>query len=127
MLWHLKQMNMKESILPTLQRLHHMTTAIIPHYWTIDGDTFKNEGRIYTKISGIVPSKDNKDGNRYVIKLKDNAGSEWSSEGISAEDLCLKQGHNDINVTIGKGVFDGDKITDVVETGDAVISFEVRQ
>lgn len=107
------------------------TTTIVPydysdysHYWTIDGDTFKNEGRIYTKISGIVPSKDNKDGNRYVIKLKDNAGSEWSSEGISAEDLCLKQGHNDINVTIGKGVFDGDKITDVVETGDAVISFE---
>ena len=107
------------------------TTTIVPydysdysHYWTIDGDTFNNEGRIYTKISGIVPSKDNKDGNRYVIKLKDNAGSEWSSEGISAEDLCLKQGHNDINVTIGKGVFDGDKITDVVETGDAVISFE---
>ena len=107
------------------------TTKIVPydysdysHYWTIDGDTFKNEGRIYTKISGIVQSKDNKDGNRYVIKLKDNAGSEWSSEGISAEDLCLKQGHNDINVTIGKGVFDGDKITDVVETGDAVISFE---
>ena len=107
------------------------TTTIVPydysdysHYWTIDGDTFNNEGRIYTKVSGIVPSKDNKDGNRYVIKLKDNAGSEWSSEGISAEDLCLKQGHNDINVTIGKGVFDGDKITDVVETGDAVISFE---
>ncbi|MFR2033362.1 MAG: Ig-like domain repeat protein [Agathobacter sp.] len=107
------------------------TTKIVPydysdysHYWTIDGDTFKNEGRIYTKISGIVPSKDNKDGNRYVIKLKDNAGSEWSSDGISAEDLCLKQGHNDINVTIGKGVFDGDKITDVEETGDAVISFE---
>ena len=107
------------------------TTKIVPydysdysHYWTIDGDTFKNEGRIYTEVSGIVPSKDNKDGNRYVIKLKDNAGSEWSSDGISAEDLCLKQGHNDINVTIGKGVFDGDKITDVVETGDAVISFE---
>lgn len=107
------------------------TTKIVPydysdysHYWTIDGDTFNNEGRIYTKISGIVPSKDNKDGNRYVIKLKDNAGSEWSSAGISAEDLCLKQGHNDINVTIGKGVFNGDEITDVVETGDAVISFE---
>ena len=107
------------------------TTEIAPydysdysHYWTIDGDTFNNEGRIYTEVSGIVPSKDNKDGNRYVIKLKDNAGSEWSSAGISAEDLCLKQGHNDINVTIGKGVFDGDKITDVEETGDAVISFE---
>ncbi len=64
------------------------TTKIVPydysdysHYWTIDGDTFNNEGRIYTEVSGIVPNKDNKDGSRYVIKLKDNAGSEWSSDG----------------------------------------------
>ena len=92
-------------------------------FWTIDGDTFKNEGRIYTKISGIVPSKDNKDGNTYVIKLQGDDDSMWSKDGIAADRLSLIQGTNNIPVSIGKGVFEGDEIKDVVETGETTISF----
>ncbi len=91
-------------------------------YWDIAGTKYKDTD-IYTDFSGIVPKADSADGNTYVIKLQGDDDSMWSKDGIAADRLSLIQGTNNIPVSIGKGVFEGDEIKDVVETGETTISF----
>lgn len=107
----------------------YYTTSIIPAdynnysaYWDIAGTKYKDTD-IYTDFSGIVPKADSADGNTYVIKLQGDDDSMWSKDGIAADRLSLIQGTNNIPVSIGKGVFEGDEIKDVVETGETTISF----
>lgn len=107
----------------------YYTTSIIPAdynnysaYWDIAGTKYKDTD-IYTDFSGIVPKADSADGNTYVIKLQGDDDSMWSKDGIAADRLSLIQGTNNIPVSIGKGVFEGGKIKDVVETGETTISF----
>ena len=91
-------------------------------YWDIAGTKYKDTD-IYTDFSGIVPKADSADGNTYVIKLQGDDDSMWSKDGIAADRLSLIQGTNNIPVSIGKGIFEGDEIKDVVETGETTISF----
>lgn len=107
----------------------YYTTSVIPAdynnysaYWDIAGTKYKDTD-IYTDFSGIVPKADSADGNTYVIKLQGDDDSMWSKDGIAADRLSLIQGTNNIPVSIGKGVFEGDEIKDVVETGETMISF----